>query len=70
MAGTRLGGIAAAITNKQRYGTQFYQTIGKIGGHKSRGGGFAKNPELAREAGRKGGQRSRRRKAAPAADAS
>jgi len=68
MSGTRHGGMAAAITNKQRYGTNFYQTIGRMGGRKSRGGGFAKNPELAREAGRKGGQRSRRRKAT--ADAS
>lgn len=70
MAGTRRGGIAAAITNKQRYGSNFYQTIGRIGGRKSTGGGFAKNPELAREAGKKGGQRSRRRKASASADAS
>ncbi|TAK88892.1 hypothetical protein EPO04_02125 [Patescibacteria group bacterium] len=69
MSGTKMGGIAAAITNKQRYGTNFYQTIGRIGGRKSRGGGFAKNPELARQAGRVGGQRSRRRKAS-ASDAS
>lgn len=66
MAGTRVGGIAAAITNKQRYGSNFYQTIGKVGGRKSRGGGFAKNPELARQAGKLGGQRSRRRKATEA----
>lgn len=62
MAGTRHGGRKAAATNKQRYGVNFYQTIGKVGGERSRGGGFAKDPELARRAGRIGGQRSSRRK--------
>ena len=64
MAGTRSGGERAAKTNKQRYGSDFYMTIGKMGGQKSVGGGFAKDPELARRAGRLGGLRSRRRKAA------
>jgi uncharacterized protein len=63
MAGTKAGGKRAAATNKQRYGVNFYESIGRIGGRKSRGGGFAKNPELARTAGRKGGQASRRRPA-------
>ncbi len=63
MPGTRLGGMKAASTNKQRYGIGFYVSIGKMGGKVSRGGGFAKNPELARIAGKKGGQASRRRKA-------
>lgn len=63
MAGTRPGGMKAAATNKMRYGAQFYETIGRMGGRKSRGGGFAKNPELARVAGQKGGKASRRRKA-------
>jgi general stress protein YciG len=62
MAGTRKGGFRAAATNKQRYGIDFYRNIGRMGGQKSRNGGFAKNPQLAREAGRKGGQASRRRK--------
>lgn len=62
MPGTREGGLKAAATNKQRYGNAFYQGIGKVGGTKSRGGGFAKDPELAREAGRKGGKISRRGK--------
>lgn len=62
MAGTKSGGQKAAQTNKQRYGMAFYESIGRMGGSKSRGGGFAKNPELAREAGRKGGMQSRRRK--------
>lgn len=62
MAGTQRGGRKAAATNKQRYGANFYETIGALGGRKSRGGGFAKNPNLAREAGRRGGMASRRRK--------
>jgi hypothetical protein len=41
MAGTKLGGQRAAATNKQRYGLDFYKMIGKAGGTKSRGGGFA-----------------------------
>ena len=63
MAGTRIGGQKAAMTNKLRYGMNFYETIGRAGGTISRGGGFAKNRALAVEAGRKGGQASRRRKA-------
>jgi uncharacterized protein len=62
MAGTREGGRRAAATNKQRYGMNFYESIGRLGGKKSRGGGFAKNPQLAREAGAKGGRASRRTK--------
>ncbi len=64
MSGTHKGGAAAAKTNKNRYGEDFYVNIGAIGGKKSRGGGFAKNPELARKAGAKGGKASRRKKAA------
>lgn len=60
MAGTKTGGQKAAQTNKQRYGTDFYQKIGRVGGKKSTTGGFAANPELAREAGRKGGKKSKR----------
>ncbi len=63
MAGTKVGGMKAAKTNKQRYGANFYEMIGRTGGTISRGGGFAKNRALAVEAGRKGGQASRRRKA-------
>ncbi len=69
MAGTRDGGTKAAKTNKQRYGAEFYQAIGSMGGKKSTGGGFAKDPELARRAGRLGGLRSRRRKAGENQDA-
>lgn len=63
MPGTIDGGKKAAATNKQRYGMSFYEQIGRLGGTKSRGGGFAKNRDLAVLAGRKGGQASRRKKA-------
>lgn len=62
MAGTRLGGQRAAATNKVRHGADFYKRIGKIGGANGTTGGFAANPELARIAGKKGGQISRRKK--------
>ena len=67
MAGTRVGGQKAAATNKQRYGMNFYEQIGRKGGAISSGGGFAKNRELAVEAGRKGGKASRRTKSTDAA---
>lgn len=62
MAGTIDGGKAAAATNKRKYGDNFYATIGAIGGKKGTTGGFYANRELAREAGRKGGLKSRRTK--------
>jgi general stress protein YciG len=62
MSGTREGGLKAAVSNKTKYGTDFYVNIGKAGGTKSRGGGFAADPELARRAGAKGGKISRRGK--------
>jgi general stress protein YciG len=60
MAGTKAGGIKAAATNRQRYGLSFYRSIGRKGGKISRGGGFARNHDLAVEAGRKGGAISKR----------
>jgi general stress protein YciG len=62
MAGTKEGGVRAALTNKQRYGSNFYEMIGRKGGQISKGGGFATNPQLARIAGAKGGRASRRTK--------
>lgn len=62
MPGTIAGGRKAAQTNKERYGDEFYVMIGAAGGKVSRGGGFAANRELAKVAGRKGGQKSRRTK--------
>ncbi len=66
MPGTIDGGRKAAQKNKQRHGADFYARIGALGGSKGRTGGFAANRELAREAGRKGGLISRRRKATQA----
>lgn len=64
MAGTKEGGKKASITNKEKHGEDFYKRIGSKGGksgdHSKRG--FASNPELAKEAGRKGGKKSRRGK--------
>ena len=63
MSGTKEGGRKAAKTTRERHGDDFYAKIGKKGGQNGYGmKGFAMNPELAREAGRKGGSISRRRK--------
>jgi len=62
MSGTKKGGKAAAETNKQKYGSDFYAKIGSVGGKKGRTGGFFANRELARIAGAKGGRISRRTK--------
>lgn len=60
MAGTVTGGVAAATTNKKKYGPDFYAKIGAMGGRKGRTGGFYANRELARKAGAVGGAKSRR----------
>lgn len=60
MAGTKLGGKKAALTNKLRHGNNFYANIGRIGGQNGHTGGFAANPELASIAGKKGGKISKR----------
>jgi hypothetical protein len=62
MAGTKAGGEAAAKTNKEKYGKDFYAKIGAAGGKKGRTGGFYANRELARLAGARGGRVSRRTK--------
>ena len=64
MPGTRAGGLKAAATNRARYGNDFYQNIGLIGGKLSVGGGFAADRELAARAGKIGGTKSKRGKAA------
>ena len=64
MAGTKQGGRAAASTNRQKYGSDFYAKIGAMGGKKGTTGGFYANRELARKAGQKGGRISRRTKKA------
>lgn len=62
MSGTREGGRKAAATNKEKYGADFYRNIGRQGGSKSHPETrpFAKNPELASRAGKRGGQLSKR----------
>jgi len=64
MAGTKAGGQAAAQTNKNKYGADFYAKIGAKGGQNGRTGGFYANRELARKAGALGGRVSRRTKKA------
>lgn len=56
------GGKKAAITNKERYGSDFYKNIGKTGGGAKVPKGFANNHEIASRAGKIGGQRSKRGK--------
>ncbi len=41
MAGTKAGGLKALATNKQRYGEDFYRSIGSKGGKAGHTGGFA-----------------------------
>lgn len=60
MAGTKIGGLKAAATNRKKYGKKFYANIGAMGGLNGRTGGFAANPTLARLAGAKGGRTSTR----------
>ena len=60
MAGTKAGGLSASLTNKTKYGRDFYSKIGAKGGRNSRTGGFYANRELARKAGAIGGRISRR----------
>ena len=60
MAGNAIGGKKAAATNRERYGDNFYASIGRKGGQNGHTGGFAADPELARKAGAIGGKKSRR----------
>jgi general stress protein YciG len=62
MAGTIEGGKRAALTNKKRYGKDFYKRIGTKGGQNGRTGGFYANRDLARIAGAMGGRISRKTK--------
>ncbi len=63
MAGTIAGGKKAAKKNLEN-DPDFYKRIGSKGGKNGHTGGFAANRELARIAGRRGGLKSRRGKAA------
>ncbi len=62
MAGNKEGALKAAETNKKKYGPDFYKNIGSKSWknpERSRKTGFALNPELAKEAGRKGGKKTK-----------
>ena len=61
MPGTISGGKLAAKTNKEKYGDDFYKKMGQMGGKAKVPKGFAKNPDLARLAGAKGGKISKRK---------
>lgn len=72
MAGTREGGKKAALTNKKKYGNNFYANIGRKGGSNGHNGGFASEKvgrdgltgsERAKKAGSIGGKNSKRGKA-------
>ena len=65
MAGTKAGGKKAAETNKKLHVANFYAEIGRKGGRKSHPETryFAMHPEVAKNAGAKGGRISRRGKA-------
>ena len=67
MAGTKDGGIKAAQTNKQKYGSDFYKQLGHKGGiwtaTKDKPKGFQRMTQAQRKAaGSKGGTASRRTK--------
>lgn len=63
MSGTKQGGRKTATRMYEIYGSDYYRNIGRKGGRNGHMKGFALNPELAKVAGRKGGQKSRRGKA-------
>ena len=60
MPGSKIGGMKAAKTNKERHGEDFYARIGARGGRNGHTGGFAANPELARKMGKIAGRISKR----------
>ena len=62
MSGTVAGGLKTKKTISERYGSDWYKKIGKLGGKACVPKGFAVNPELAKRAGSKGGKISRRSK--------
>ena len=65
MAGTKEGGKKVAKTNKKIHGANFYAESGRKGGKKRHPETryFAMHPEVAKNAGAKGGLISRRGKA-------
>jgi len=74
MPGNRIGGLRATKTIVARYGVNedgksvLHVNAGRLGGLKSRGGGFAADPELASRAGKIGGSRPRKKRETAAPD--
>ena len=63
MPGTKVGGKKACETNKKKYGKDFYERIGALGGKAEtiKPKGFAAMPEWKRQAaGKAGGEKSRK----------
>lgn len=61
MSGSTAGAIKAREKIYEKYGKDWFATIGRKGGQNGNTGGFAANPKLAVIAGRKGGKLSSRR---------
>lgn len=63
MTETKAGGIKSCNTIMEKYGTNFYQKTGKMGGSVFRKAPrwFALHPDLAKAAGAKGGRASTRK---------
>lgn len=64
MSGTQAGNVKVALTNKKRYGKDYYKRIGSLGGStlQTRDRGFARDRDLASTAGKLGGFMSRRKR--------
>lgn len=62
MTQTKEGAAKAAKKIKEEYGDDFFKRIGAMGGKTPtrKPKGFAANPALAREVGKRGGRKSRR----------
>lgn len=60
MAQTKEGALKAQATILKKYGKEHYANMGRIGGKAKVPKGFALNPDLAREAGKKAGKISKR----------
>lgn len=62
MSGNTAGGLKAREKIYEKFGKDWYATIGRKGGQNGHTGGFAANPKLAKIAGAKGGAISKRGK--------
>lgn len=63
MVATKEGAKKAAKTNIERYGEDFYRNLGRKGGKNNKHPRyFELHPEVAQEAGRRGGKASKRGK--------